>query len=70
MMLLWVQRYEIYMNVCTCALLFSGDDDGGTSSLAVLLQGHIQTKKVLCILYGGNKYQLNTKSLAKSRSAD
>lgn len=40
----------IHKCVCTCALLFSGDDDGGASSLPVLLQRHVQTKQVLGVL--------------------
>lgn len=47
----------IHKRVCTRALLFSGDDDGGASSLPVLLQRHVQTEQVLGVLKSGQKGQ-------------
>lgn len=54
--------------VCTCTLLFSGDDDGGASSLPILLQRHIQTEQVLSILGRGKKGQLAITCLIKCHS--
>lgn len=52
--------------VCTCTLLFSGDDDSGARCLPVLLQRHIQAEQVLCILEGGQKGELTITSSVNS----
>lgn len=62
-----ILRVNSLVNVRTCALFFSGDDDGGASGLPVLLQCHVQTEQVLGILRGWklltNHQQLRQQSL-------